>query len=279
MSQLRKQMIEDLELGGYAEQTKQIYVNAVRDLAKYFRRSPGELTRDELRVYVTYLREERCKSASRLRGHLAGIKFLFAKTLGREEDVSFLSWPSTRGRLPTVLSVGEVALLLGALEHPTYRMVATILYATGMRINEACTLETRDIDGNRRVIRIRNGKGRKERLVLLSPRLLDMLRRYWKRERPPRPFLFVASHARGPVRAPTVRKALRRAANKAGLTKDVTPHVLRHSCATHLLEAGTDVRVIQAMLGHSSISTTTRYARVSVELLKQTTTLLDKLPL
>jgi len=105
-----------------------------------------------------------------------------------------------------------------------------------------------------------------------------MLRRYWKQVRPEPPFLFVATHARGPVRAPTVRSALRRAANKAGLTKDVTPHVLRHSCATHLLEAGTDVRVIQAMLGHRSIRTTTRYTRVSVELLKQATALLDRLP-
>jgi len=278
MSQLRKQMIEDLELGGYAEGTKCIYVGAIREMAKYFRRSPAELTRDELRVYVTYLREERCKSASRLRGHLAGIKFFFTKTLGREEEVSFLSWPSAPERLPVVLSVEEVAALLRALDRATYRMVATTLYATGLRINEACTLETRDIDARRHVIHVRNGKGRKERLVPLSARLLELLRRYWKQVRPEPPFLFAASHARGPVRAPTVRNALRRAAKQAGLIKHVTPHVLRHSCATHLLEAGTDVRVIQAMLGHGSIRTTTRYTRVSVELLKQATALLDMLP-
>lgn len=278
MTQLRRQMLADLELGGYAEGTKQHYVSAIRKMAQYFRRSPADLTRDQLRQYVTYLREERCQSASRLRGHLAAIKFLFTKTLGREEDVSFLSWPSGAERLPTVLSVDEVASLLRAVEHPTYRTVATTLYATGLRLNEACTLETRDIDAKRGVIHVRNGKGRKERLVPLSPRLLDTLRRYWKQVRPQAPYLFEASHARGHVRASTVRSALHRAARKAGLSKRVTPHVLRHSCATHLLEAGTDVRVIQVMLGHGSVRTTTRYARVSVELLKQATALLAQLP-
>jgi len=277
MSQLRKQMIEDLELGGYAEGTRRVYVAAIRELAEYYRRSPAKLTRDELRIYVTHLRETRCKSASRLRGHLAAIRFLYTKTLGQNDKVSFLSWPSAPQRLPSVLSVDEVAALLRSLQVPTYRMAAMTLYATGVRVNELCTLETRDVHARRGVIHVRKGKGRKERLVPLSPRLLGQLRAYWKQARPEPPYLFAASVARGPVRAVTVRKALHRAADSAGLTKRVTPHVLRHSCATHLLEAGVDVRVIQAILGHSSISTTTRYARVSVALLKQADGLLDRL--
>jgi site-specific recombinase XerD len=271
-------MIEDLELGGYARGTKRLYVNVVRELAQYYGSSPAELTREQLRQYVTHLRQERCKSASNLRGHLAGIKFVYAKTLGRPEDVSFLSWPSAPEKLPTVLSVAEVGSLLGALRCPTYRMVATTLYATGLRVKEVCPLETRDIDAERRVIVVRHTKGGKHRLVPLSPRLLTQLRRYWSRQRPEPPYLFEATHARGPVRAATVRSALHRAAKKAGLSKDVTPHVLRHSCATHLLESGIDLRVIQAMLGHGSVRTTTRYTRVSVELLKQATGLLDRLP-
>ena len=277
MSQLRNQMIEDLELGGYAETTRRNYIAAIRELAVYFDRSPAVLTREELRTYVTHLRESRCKSASRLRGHLAAIRFLYTKTLGQEDKVSFLSWPSAPQRLPSVLSVEEVAALLRALRVPTYRMAATTLYATGMRVNELCMLETRDVHAHRRVIHVRNGKGRKERFVPLSARLLGELRAYWKLARPEPPFLFAASIARGPIRAVTIRKAIHRAADEAGLTKRVTPHVLRHSCATHLLEAGVDVRVIQAVLGHGSISTTTRYARVSVTLLRQADRLLERI--
>lgn len=278
MSQLRRQMIEDLELGGYAPGTKQLYVAAVREMAGYFMRSPAALTRAELRRYATYLREERCRSASRLRGHLAAIKFLYGKTLGRPEEVSFLSWPTGTQKLPAVLSRAEVAALLRALEHPTYRMVATTLYATGMRVREVCALETRDIDSSRGVIVIRHGKGDKPRLVPLHRRLLLSLRAYFRQQRPEPPVLFPASMARGHVRVATFRQALHRATKQAGLTKKVVPHVLRHSCATHMLEAGTDLRVIQAILGHGSVLTTTRYLRVSTRMLHQAPSLLDGLP-
>ena len=278
MSQLREQMIGDLELGGYAPGTKLMYVGAVREMAAYFRRSPALLGRDDLRRYVEYLRSERCQSASRLRGHLAAIKFVYSKTLGRPEDVSFLSWPSQASKLPAVLSPAEVGALLQALEHPTYRMVATTLYATGMRIREVCALEIRDIDASRGVIAVRHAKGDKQRLVPLEPRLLALLRHYWKLQRPEPPFLFTASHTHGCARASTVRMAMKRAAKKAGLSKTVSPHVLRHSYATHLLDAGTDVRVIQHILGHESIHTTTRYTQVSLKLLAQAPALLDRLP-
>lgn len=278
MTPLRTQMIEDMALAGYSEATQRHYLGSIRDMAKYFGCSPQQLNRRQIRDYVTYLRQC-CASASRLRGHLAAIRFLYTKTLAREEDVSFLSWPTERGRLPTVLSIEEVRRLLQAIDTPTYRAVATTLYATGLRATEAQFLETRDIHAERSVIHVRRGKGRKERLVPLSSRLLTLLRSYWSQHRPEPPYLFAATAARGPVRMPTVRAAISRAATEASLTKKVTPHVLRHSCATHLLEAGVDMRVIQAMLGHESIGTTSRYTRVSATLLEQTSHLLDDLEL
>lgn len=133
MTQLRKQMIEDMKLAGHTEGTQRHYLSSIRELAKYFGRCPGELSRAELRRYATYLRDERCHSASRLRGHVAAIKFLYTKTLGREEEVSFPSWPTDHGKLPMVLSRDEIRRLLAALEQPTYRVVATTLYATALR--------------------------------------------------------------------------------------------------------------------------------------------------
>jgi integrase/recombinase XerD len=278
MTALRKQMLQDLKLGGYAEGTCTTYVNAIRDLAKYFKVRPDQVTRDQLRDYVTYLKEERCQSPQRLRNHLAGIKFFYGRTLGRDEMVSFLAWPPVAMRLPTVLSVEEVAALLRSFTQPTCRTVATTIYATGLRIREVCSLETRDVDASRGLIHVRQGKGNKDRLVPLGERLLSILRAHWKRERPEAPYLFGARQTRGPMRPPTVRSAMHAASLSARIDKRVTPHVLRHSFATHLLEAGTDLRVIQALLGHESIRTTERYTRVSTELLKQATSLLDHLP-
>jgi site-specific recombinase XerD len=271
-------MMQDMELGGYSDATRRLYVSAVRELAAYFKKSPADVTRDQLREYVVYLRNERCKSATRLRNHLAALKFVYSRTLGREEDVSFLMWPQSPQTVPTVLSQHEVVRLLAALEHPTYRMAATTIYATGLRAHEVCLLETRDVDAARQVIHVRHGKGRKQRLVPLSAPLLCQLRSYWKQTRPEPPFVFPATHARGAMRAPALRMALHRASQKARITKHVTPHVLRHSFATHLLDLGTDTRVIQVLLGHSSIRTTTRYVQVSAQLMSQAANLLDKLP-
>lgn len=276
MSQLRKQMIEDLTLASYAASTTNIYVGAIRALAEHFGRSPAKVSREELREYVTGLRG-RCRSSSRFRQHLAAIKFLYGKTLGRPDDVAFITFPALRPKLPTVLSVEEVGVLLRAIEQPTYRAVATTIYSTGLRVTEVCLLETGDIDARRGIIHVRHGKGRKERLVPLSRSLLTLLREHWRCQRPDAPYLFAAPVARGAARPQTVRRALTKAARAMGLTKRVTPHVLRHSFATHQLEAGTDVRVIQAVLGHDSIRSTTRYTHVSVELLRQAKPLLDEL--
>lgn len=274
---LRDKMIHDLKLAGLATGTRKRYIASIKRFAKFHRRSPDRLGHDEVRAWVTHL-EQTGVGASGLRLHFAALKFLYAKTLARPEVVAFLSTPKVPKRLPDVLSPKEIQRLLAALELPKYRVLFTTIYATGLRISEACALETGDIDTARGVIIVRHGKGDKERLVQLSPQLLKLLRAYWRRERPPVPYLFTGRTGR-PLRLETARRALRLAAATIGLDhRKVTPHVLRHSFATHLLDAGTEVRVIQALLGHESIESTTRYVQVSTQMLNKTQSPLDHLP-
>lgn len=277
MGQLRDRMVHDLELAGYVPKTKTTYVNAVRDFAAHFRRSPAELGADEVRSWIDHLTKEAAVGPQRIRQHMAALKFLYTKTLWKPEAVSFLAWPSDPQTLPTVLAAAEVERLLAALERPKYRVFFTMVYATGLRIREACQLETRDIDAPRGVIHVRQAKGHKDRFVMLNPRLLAILRAYWALERPPAPWLFAAGQNGRHLVPDTARKALKLAAAKAAVDKKVTPHVLRHSFATHLLEGGTDLRVIQVLLGHSSIKTTTRYARVSTALIGKTPSPIERI--
>jgi integrase/recombinase XerD len=276
MSLVRDRLIQDLALAGYARSTQRVYAWAVHDFVRFVRRSPLELDQEDVRRWVGALTQSRI-SPQRLRHHFAALRFLFTKTMHRPEVVSFLSWPAAPERLPVVLGLGEIERLLAELPDAVYRAFFTTIYATGLRMSEACRLETDDIDAARGVVHVRHGKGGRERLVMLRPRLLAVLREHWRAERPPSPWLF-ASRWGGPLNPNTARKALARAATSAGLTKRVTPHVLRHSFATHLLEQGTDLRVIQVLLGHSSITTTTRYLRVSAAVIAATASPHDLLP-
>ncbi|MGH7288924.1 MAG: tyrosine-type recombinase/integrase [Myxococcota bacterium] len=277
MTDLRRRMMQDLELGGYAKTTTKHYIECIRMFAKFHRRSPAELGQEQIRQWVRHLMKQKL-SPQRLRQHFAALRFLYGKTLGKPELVSFLSWPREPDRLPAVLSEQEVHRLLGKLETARHRVFFTTVYSAGLRIGEACRLETRDIDAARGVIHIRGGKGGKERLVMLSPRLLRILRAYWKEVRPVAPWLFAGRTGRH-LAADVARQALKRAAVEAGLgKKKVTPHVLRHSFATHLLERGTELRVIQVLLGHSSIKSTVRYARVSAGMIAKTKSPLERLP-
>ena len=278
MTELRKQMMQDLELGGYSQRTKKTYVHCIQMFAEFHRRSPAELGQPEIRAWVQHLMGRK-QSSQRLRQHFAALRFLYGKTLGKPALVSFLSWPKDAERLPVVLSAEEVSRLLGALQTPRFAVFFTTVYAAGLRLGEACRLETRDIDAARGVIHVRGGKGGKERLVMLSPQLLALLRAYWKQVRPPAPWLFAATRNNHHLNAEVARKALKSAARKAKLgKKKVTPHVLRHSFATHLLERGTELRVIQVLLGHSSIKSTTRYAHVAAGMIKKTKSPLEQLP-
>lgn len=270
----RTRMMKDLELAGYAESTQQKYLDAADSFVKFHWRCPSEMGNEEARAWVEHVVGRR-KSPQWVRGQLAGLKFLYTKTLGRPEVVAFISYPKDPKTLPTVLSSDEVRRVLRALELPKYRVFFTTVYGTGLRISEACRLEVGDIDAERGVIRVR-GKGKKERLVTLSPRLLLILRAYWDFERPPKPWLF-AARTGNHLCDTTARGALHRATAKASLGKVVTPHVLRHSFATHLLEGGTDLRIIQVLLGHASITSTQRYLQVSTKLLAQAQSPLDAL--
>jgi integrase/recombinase XerD len=272
-----EQMGQDLAHGRYSESTQGQYIRSAKELGAYFGRPVAELGRDDLRAYVGHL-WARGMSASWLKMKLGAIVFLYAKTLGRPADVSFVVWPRQYSPLPMVLSLDEMAVFLGALQHPLYRAIAMVLYGAGLRIDEALSLEVKDIDGERGVIRVRHGKGDRAREARLSPSLLEYLRGFWVMAHPPRPYLFVSRLTGRPPMQDSVRRAFALAAEQAGITKRVTPHVLRHSYATTLLEQGTDIRVIQALLGHRSLQTTMRYTRVTTALVQKVPSPIDLLP-
>jgi integrase/recombinase XerD len=272
-----EQLGQDLALANYAKGTQHAYVATARHLSARFGKPVGQVTREELRTYVEEM-TARGKSASWLITQLAALSFLYRKTLGQPELVSFLSYPKRHKPLPTVLSLEEVGALLNAVRHPCYQAIVMVLYGSGLRITEALALEVTDIDAARGVIRVRHGKGNKAREAKLSPTLYIWLRQYWARQRPPLPYLFASRQTGKPPCAETVRAALAHAAKQAWIAKRVTPHVLRHSFATHLLEHGTDVRVVGALLGHASLQSTARYAKVTEKLVRQTPSPIDLLP-
>lgn len=271
-------MAQDLALANYAKTTQERYLATARHLGERFgRRRLEDLSRDELRTYVEEL-TARKRSASWLKMHLAALVFLYKKTLGFPERVSFITFPKQHSPLPVVLSMEEVDAAIRGIRHPTYQAIAMVMYGAGLRIAEALALEVGDIDGARGVIRVRQGKGRKPREAKLSPTLYRWLRDYWARERPPQPYLFVSKRTGRPPLQESVRRALADAGRQGFVRKPVKPHVLRHTFATHLLEQGTDVRIVSALLGHASISTTARYARVTEKLVRETPSPIDLLP-
>lgn len=269
-------MMQDLELAGYAPVTQKRYLQDAVGFVRFHMRAPQDMRQDDVRAYLGYLTNVRQLGPSRIKQVMASLRFLYVKTLGTPQVVSFITWPKQPDKLPTVLSMEEVRAVLEQLRTPTYRVLFTTLYATGLRISEGCELQTGDIDASRGVIHVRHGKGNKPRHVMLSPRLLKVLREYWRKVRPTPPLLFATEDGK-PVSPNTARAALATATRLAGIDKHVTPHVLRHSFATHLLEGGTDLRTIQVLLGHSSIRTTTIYTRVSTELIAKTRSPMDRL--
>lgn len=277
MGQLRDRMHQDLVRGGYTLTTMQHYLGCVRKFVEYFGGcSPMKIGQREIRSFVEDL-EKRGLSHQRVRQYLAALKFLYVRTLGRPQDVAWISFPRARRRTPKVLSGSEVAQLLAAIESPTYRAMASVCYGAGLRVEEVRGLEVKDVLSDRGLLHVRHGKGGHERYAMLSPTLLTTLREYWKAVRPEGPLLFPSRTSRRAVRAETVRAALRVATASAGIDKRVTPHVLRHSFATHLLEMGVEMRVIQQLLGHSSIRSTAIYAQVTTAIVKRTKSPLDVL--
>lgn len=293
MGQLRDRMYQDLKLRGYKQKTIAEYLRWGRLYAGHFRRSPEEMGESEVRTFLMHqLEVKKAKPASHKMA-VAGLRFLYGVTLLRPEVAVRIPWPKVPHTLPDILDGTEVLALLEALPSMKHRAVVMTTYAAGLRIGESCSLRTTDLDSKRGLIHIRGGKGGRDRYVMLSPQLLLFLRQYWKLERAPQEssgekknepkdatvgaLLFPGDTWTGFVSDDAVRKALHEAAERLGLKKRVTPHILRHSFATHLLEAGEDIRTIQVLLGHRSIRTTARYAQVSTRHIGRTQSPLDRI--
>lgn len=253
----------DLKMAGKAPGTIQQYLSSIRGFEAFLGRELDQATPDELRAWVKHLQHQSIGSA-RLRCHYSALTFLYRKTIGQPEKVAFISMPRSDAPLPVVLTPAEVQRVLGSFTTAKYRTFFTLIYATGLRIREAVLLETHDIDAAQQVIRVRHGKGGRPRLVPLSRKLVITLRTYWTHERPTHPWLFTSKTSQ-PLCHETARRALLCASAVAGIGKVVTPHMLRHAFATHLLEQGTDLRKIQVVLGHGSIKSTTIYTQVSAK--------------
>lgn len=278
MGQLRDKMQQDLKLRGYKSATARKYLGHVHKFVAYFMRCPTTMGQDQLRTFLLHLMEEEHASPSTVANHVAALRFLYGVTLGRPEVAVQIPYPKVPHTLPDILSSEEVMALLDALGSVKYRAVVTTMYAAGLRISEACSLKPGDIDSQRMLIHVRLGKRGRDRFVMLSQKLLELLRVYWTMARPPGIYLFMGVTKRGHVGPEAVRHALREAARRVGLHKRVTPHVLRHSFATHLLEDGADLRTIQVLLGHRSIRSTARYTHVSERHIRATPSPLDRAP-
>ena len=275
MGHVRDRMIEDLRLGGYSDNTALVYLHYAKEFTKHHSRSPAEMGEAEVRSFLLHLLEVRKLSHESYRQGYAALKFLYRVTLQRPFEVESIPRPRKRRRLPNVLSGTEVEALFAAFDSLKYRAVTLTTYAAGLRISEAVRLRLDDVDSKRMMLHVRQGKGGQDRSVMLSERLLADLRTYWKEQRPS-DFLFPGANI--PHLSPeSVRKTLHKVASRAGLRKRVTPHLLRHTFATHLVELGTDVRVIQALLGHRHLHATQRYTQVSKRHLQRVKSPLDLL--
>jgi integrase/recombinase XerD len=277
MTPLRQRFIEDMQLRGLAPTTQRSYIHYVAEFAKYYKTSPEHLDLEAVRQYQLYLLNERKLSPDSVNCFSSAVQFLYQNTLEMpwgSADFPRLKPPQ---HLPVVLSQQEVEHFFRFVSGLKHRAVLMICYGAGVRISEAVALCIDDIDSRRNLIRIRKGKGQKDRYTILSPRLLAVLRVYWRAARPRNQWLFPSWRSDRHLTSSAVSQACRDACQQSGIRKRITAHTLRHSFATHLLENGTDVRVIQVLLGHSRIDTTAHYTAVSTRTIAHTTSPLDLL--
>jgi integrase/recombinase XerD len=262
MSELRKRMIHDMQLRGFSEKTQEAYIGAVKGLAKFYRRSPDQLSEEEIRNFFLHLINERRAARSTVTIYLCGIKFFYERTLGKEWLTFDLVRPRKRVKLPVILTLEEVRHILSLIRNPVARMALSMIYSCGLRLSEGIHLQVEDIDSKRMLVRVQNGKGGKDRYVPLPEKTLEYLRAYWTLFRP-RPWLFPVRNAVKPLSDTTLQKTFRAALRQSGIEKNASIHTLRHSYATGLLEKGIDLRVIQETLGHKSPQTTTIYTHLT----------------
>jgi len=282
VTHLRKLMLDELQRRNYAQSTVRTYIKAVEDFARHFGKSPEQLGPKHIRAYQVHLFRDRKLAAGTVEQRGAALRFLYIKTLHRPYLPDQIPFPKRARRLPVVLSSDEVALLIDSAKNLMHRAMLMTLYATGLRRAELCRLKVADIDSERMVIHVHEGKGGRDRDVLLSPKLLETLRDYWRWMKP-KTWLFpgMVSNWRAdvPVDTKVVWVAVRAAKERAGITKRVSPHTLRHSFATHMLEAGADLRTIQVLLGHAKLADTTVYLHLSRRHLQAVASPLDGLDL
>ncbi len=268
---LRARMIEDMRIRGLGAKSQQAHIRAVKDFAAFLGRSPDTAAPEELRAYQLHMTDAEV-TPSVYNRRITALRFFFSMTGGREEMKRYMQFRTQPRKLPAVLSAEEVSDLLMAAPGPglKYRAALSISYGAGLRASEVCNLTIGDIDSDRMLIHVVQGKGRKDRKVMLSAGLLDLLREYWLEARP-EGWLFPGKPKINPISPRQLNRAFTSAKRMAGINKPATLHTLRHSFATHLLEAGTDVRVIQVLLGHAKLTTTAQYTKVATGMIRDTT--------
>jgi len=278
MTPLRQRMLEDMQVRNLTHHTQVTYLQQVTQFAHYFRQSPAGLGPEEIRTYQVYLTNERQLAPKSIGIAVAALRFLYKVSLQRDWPVlEVIPAPKMPQTLPIVLSREEVRQFLEGIPNRKHRTILSVCYAAGLRVSEAVRLRLTDIDSQRMVIRVDQGKGQKDRYVMLSPRLLELLRAWWKVARP-QPWLFPGKPASQPITPGAVEEACQKAQRRSGISKPITPHSLRHAFATHLLEAGADLRKIQLLLGHRSLATTARYLRIATTTVCATPSPFDLLP-
>lgn len=274
MTPLRQRMMHELQLRGYADRTAEAYVGVVAQLAQFYHTSPDQLTEEQLRAYLLHLSTVRKVASSSLTVALSGLKFFYEKTLGRQWKILDVARAKRDKKLPVVLSRDEVWCVLAAVRNPGYRACLTTMYACGLRLLEGARLEVADVDGARKLVHVHHGKGGRDRLVPLPDAALALLRAHWRTHRHPR-WLFPAPPrypvpprrvSERPVGESSLQKAFARAVQASGVRKRAHVHTLRHSYATHLVESGVPLPLVQEYLGHSELSTTAVYTHMTREL-------------
>jgi integrase/recombinase XerD len=279
MMPLRKRMTEDMQVRNLALNTQMSYVQQVSLFARYFNTSPDLLGPEDIRTYQVYLTNEKKLAPSSILIAVSALRFLYKVSLHKDwsfEDM--IPAPKKPEKLPVILSPEETLQFLDSVDSTKHHAILTSCYAAGLRISESIHLKPTDIDSQRMVIRVEEGKGQKDRYVMLSPKLLETLRSYWRAVRPTGGWLFEGDIAGQPINRSSVELACQKARRRSGIRKPITPHSLRHAFAVHLLESGTDVRTIQLLLGHRSLATTARYLRIATSKVCSTSSPLDLLP-
>jgi integrase/recombinase XerD len=278
MTELRQRMIEELRLRNYSPNTITVYIRCVAQFAQHFGLSPEQLGPEHIRQYQLFLVQQRKVSWALFNQTVCALRFFYHHILHRDWMIDYIPYPRREDKLPVILSPAEVAAVFEVAHNLKHRTILMTIYAAGLRVSEVTHLQVSDIDSQRQVIRVRQGKGHKDRQVMLSPKLLEVLRIYWKSYRP-RVWLFPGESPERPVSSETVWRVCRQAGEAAHLSKPISPHTLRHCFATHLLEEATDLRRIQVLLGHRNLKTTARYLHVSNLAVRTTVSPLERLPI